>query len=224
MSFEVSGRRPFLSTMARAGLLGLSLVLPLALGACTTVEGTNALTDPATFEREVMSSTLAGVGLIDQPTKDEGELDDRRGPLVMPRDTASLPAPQPDTTALLPEDSDSVRIDTASLTEEDLKRLRNARVVDPTSLGGRPLTEAETKALTARMQAANKDVVTSTNRALYLPPVEYFTTVGGVDLICLAANGELVALNDDRCPEDIRKAMTKAGPNASGSLSGGAEL
>jgi hypothetical protein len=221
MSSIVSGRRSPLSIATRAGLFGLSLVLPLALGACTTVEGTNAMTDVGTFEREVMTSTLAGIGMLDRTEKDEGELDDRRGPLVMPRDTASLPAPQPDTTALLPEDSDSVRIDTASLTEEDMKRLRNARVVDLRSLSGRPLTEAETKALTARMLAANKDVITTNGqRPLYLPPEEYFTTVGGVDLICLAADGALVALNDDRCPKEIQDAMRKA-PTGAATLSEG---
>ncbi|MCS6759596.1 MAG: hypothetical protein MO852_12035 [Candidatus Devosia euplotis] len=42
----------------------MALVFALALAACTTVEGTNALSDPATFEREVMNFTAHGIGLI----------------------------------------------------------------------------------------------------------------------------------------------------------------
>src|SRR5690606_22189402 len=88
--------------------------------------------------------------------------------------------------------------------EDDLKRLRNARVVDLRTLSGRPLTDAEARQLTARMTAAQ---LKSGPRPLYLPPDEYFTTVGGKDTICLAKNGELVPLDDAACPEEIRKAL-----------------
>jgi hypothetical protein len=97
-----------------------------------------------------------------------------------------------------------VQIDTAGLSDEDLKRLRNARVVDLRTLSGRPLTDAEAKQLTARMTAAQ---LKSGPRPLYLPPDEYFTVVGGKDTVCLAKNGDLVPLNDESCPPEIRKAL-----------------
>ena len=223
MSFELTGRRSAVVAVSRAGLLALSLTVAVALSACTTVEGTNAMTDVGTFEREVMTSTLQGLSLVPKEQKDEDM--PQRGPLVLPKDAASLPAPQAETASLIPEDSDNVRIDTASLSEDDMKRLRNARVVDLRSLSGRPLTEAESKALTARMLAANKEVISNNGeRPLYLPPEEYFTTIGGKELICLAANGELVALNDQRCPAEIRAAMRRDGPDSNGSISDGMQL
>jgi len=213
MTIDLSGRRPA-STAIRAGFAGLALLLTLGLGACTTVEGTNAFTDVGTFEREVMTSTAQGLGLV--PKSEKEDVNQPRGPLVLPRDAGALPAPQKETrTAALPEDSTRVQIDTSKLSDADIKRLRNARVVDARSSSGRPLTEAETQAMTARMKAANIDARTPGKRPLYLPPDKYFTTVGGTELICLAPSGELVALNDRQCPDSIRKALrSKSGPQA----------
>jgi hypothetical protein len=202
MRSDLSGRRPGILAVTRNGLLALGLLATLGLGACTTTEGTNALSDFGTFEREVMTSTLQGLGMVDRQEKEE--TNQRRAPLVLPKTTASLPPPAQERQGVLPEDSDRVRIDTAGLTEEDLRRLRNARVVDLRTLAGRPLTEVEAKQLTARMTAAQ---LSTGPRPLYLPPDEYFTTIGGRDTVCLARNGQLVPLNDRACPEEVRKAL-----------------
>jgi hypothetical protein len=109
------------------------------------------------------------------------------------------------------------------LTEADLQRLRNARVVDLRSVAGRPLTDAEARALQSRMSAANIDVRINSKRPLYMPPDEYFTRVGDADLICSAPGGALVSINDPKCPEEVRKALRRqmqAGASA-GSISGG---
>lgn len=201
----VSGRRPALKAVSRAGLLSVTLILAAGLAACTTTEGTNALSDIGTFEREVMTDTMKGMGLLDREQKDENI--QPRGPLVLPK-SASLPPPVEkkgeSVEALLPEDSTNARIDTRNLSEDDIKRLRNARVVDLRTLDGRPLTDAEAKQLTARFTAAR---LQSGARPLYLPPEEYFTTVKGKDMVCLAANGELVPLDDKSCPPEVRKAL-----------------
>ena len=201
-----TGRRPSFSAVSRGGLLVLGLVVGVGLSACTTTEGTNALSDIGTFEREVATETLKGMGLMDRELKDENVVP--RGPLVIPKSAAALPAPadpKADKTAsLLPEDSKTVQIDTTNLSEADLSRLRNARVVDLRTIDGRPLTDAEARQLTARMKAAK---LQSGPRPLYLPPEEYFTTVGGKDTVCLAANGELVPLSDQACPPEVRKAL-----------------
>lgn len=181
------------------------LLLAFGLGACTTVEGTNALVDIGTFEREVATETLKGLGVIERENKEV--IKTPRAPLVLPKDKSSLPAPTVAKTDLLPEDSDQVQIDATGLTEEDLTRLRNARVVDLRALSGRPLTEVESRQLTARMKAARIAITQSVARPLYLPPDEYFTTVGGLELICLAENGDLVPLTDPRCPPAIREAL-----------------
>ena len=192
--------------LARVGVASLGIVLAIGLSACTTVEGTNAMTDIGTFEREVLKPTAAGVGLIpgaaekDEPTT-------ARAPLVLPASGQGLPPTTQVAAAQLPANSDTVRIDTTGLTEADLQRLRNAKVVDLRSLSGRPLTEAEAKMLTARMQAANMTVSNTSTRPLYLPPDEYFTRVGDAELVCRTPNGELVSVNDQRCPEDVRKAL-----------------
>jgi len=202
----VSGRRPALKAVSRAGLLSLSLILSAGLAACTTTEGTNALSDIGTFEREVALDTMKGMGLLERETKDENI--QPRGPLVLPKGGSALPPPidakQDSRIALLPEDSGNVKIDTRGMTEDDLKRLRNARVVDLHTLDGRPLTDAETRQLTARFTAAR---LQGGPRPLYLPPEEYFTTVKGKDMVCLAANGELVPLDDNACPPAVRQAL-----------------
>ena len=223
MRIGLTGQHSAPGAVTRIGLASLGLVLALALGACTTVEGTNALTDFGTFEREVMTTTARGVGLLpgEEPKED---ITNARAPLVLPATGQALPAPTPEAAvAQLPTDSDSVQIDTSNLTEADLTRLRNAKVVDLRSVAGRPLTEAETRTLVARMQAANMDVTTTGGkRPLYLPPDEYFTRVGDADLVCATPNGELVSINDPKCPEAVRKAIraTYQGPGGSSSGSG----
>jgi len=77
-------------------------------------------------------------------------------------------------------------------------------VLDIGSLTGRPMTDSEARQLAARMQAANPN---SSARPLYLPPEEYFTTINGQDVVCLAANGDLVPVNDPKCPAAVRRAL-----------------
>ena len=110
----LTGRRPVSGALTRGGLLAASLVLALGLGACTTTEGTNALTDIATFEREVAIETMQGMGMMEREQKNEDL--SPRGPLVMPK-SAALPPPQQGSrsAALLPEDSSKVRIDASGL-------------------------------------------------------------------------------------------------------------
>lgn len=214
MRIGLTGQQAALGAASRAGLASLALVLVLALGACTTVEGTNAMTDIGTFEREVMNTTARGLGLIpgEEPKED---LTQARAPLVLPASGQALPPPtQVAAAAQLPVDSDTVQIDTTNLTDADIQRLRNAKVVDLRSLSGRPLTEAEARMLTARMQAANMDVTVNAKRPLYLPPEEYFTRVGDAELVCSAPGGQLVSLNDPQCPEAIRRAYRAANPTS----------
>lgn len=218
MGNGLTGQRTALSAATRAGLLALGLLFTAALSACTTVEGTNAMTDFGTFEREVMISTARGVGLVpgaaakDEPTS-------ARAPLVLPKNTAALPPPTTSLASQLPANSDTVQIDTTNLSEDDMRRLRNARVVDLRSLSGRPLTEAEARALTARMQAGNMAVSTNAKRPLYLPPDEYFTRVGNAELVCMTSNNQLVALSDPSCPEEVRRALRPKAPDGMNSNS-----
>lgn len=151
---------------------------------------------------------MKGLGVIER--EDKETIKTPRAPLVLPKDSSALPAPRQASTDLLPEDSDSVQIDISGLTEEDIRRLRNARVVDIRAISGRPLTEAETKQLTARMKAARIAFTQNAERPLFLPPDEYFTTVGGQELICLAENGDLVPLDDPACPPEIRAVLQSA--------------
>ncbi len=195
----------FWSKLSKIPLAASALVLVVGLGGCVTVEGTNALVNIETFEREVATETLKGVGVLEREKKEV--LKTPRAPLALPKDNSMLPPPTVANTALLPEDSDSVQIDASGLTEEDIKRLRNARVVDLRTLSGRPLTEAESRKLIARMQAARVEISQNVARPLYLPADEYFTVMGDVNLICLAENGDLVSLNDPRCPPEIRAAL-----------------
>lgn len=200
-----AGQRPRLKAVTRVGLLALGLLSGSALTACTTVEGTNALTDIGTFEREVMTETMKGMGMLEREGKDENG--NRRGPLVLPKDTRDLPPPvEGDTAAAaLPANSDKVEVSTAGLTEDDIKRLRNVRVVEAHSTSGRPLTPDELAQLLAKVKGARVD---TSPRPLYFPPEEYFSTVKGQDLVCLAPSGDLVPLTDKACPPDIRRALT----------------
>lgn len=218
MRIGLTGRQGQVSVAARAGLAGLALIATLALGACTTVEGTNALTDFGTFERDVLNTTARGVGLIPGEAP-KADLTQARAPLALPRDATNLPPPSAQAAAAqLPANSNTVQIDTSNISEADLQRLRNARVVDLRSMSGRPLTAEEARALTARMSSAGMQVTTAGQRPLYLPPDEYFTRVGDANLICRASNGELVPLSDARCPEDVRRALAPRGPTSSGGL------
>lgn len=181
----------------------LAAAAAVTLSACTTVEGTNALVDPLTFEREVMRSTLQGVGLV--PTEEKPMISGERSPLVVPASGATPPPPG-QSSAVIPEDSDSVVLDTSGLTTADLEALRAGRVVSSGATSGRPLTEAEARQLAARM-AAYRNAQGLVERNIYLPPESYFQTVGGQSLICQAANGSLVAVTDPNCPPDVRAAL-----------------
>ncbi len=207
------------STAPRFAAPLAALLLAGLVAGCTTVEGTNALTDIGTFEREVMTSTAVGLGLVPQgESRADANL---RAPLAMPRDAAApLPAPTQTAAAQLPQNRANPQIDTTGLSEEDLRRLRNARVVDLRSLSGRPMTEQETRALTARMTAAGMNVSSAGQRPLYLPPERYYTVVGGRDMVCQAPDGTLVPLDDARCPAEIRRAIASARPSAPQALSG----
>lgn len=208
MRIDSTGRSSAIAAATRAGLLSIAVVAGLALSACTTTEGTNAMGDFGTFEREVMTETLIGLGGMPREEKEEPKTP--RAPLVLPKDSSALPAPQTRTAAAqLPEDSDKVQIDASQLSEADLTRLRNAKVVDLRTLSGRPLTDKEAKILTARMTAAR---LKPGARPLYLPPDEYFTTVAGTDLVCAAKNGDLVSIDSKQCPDEIRKALKRSGP------------
>lgn len=197
----------FAARLPRFGVAALALA---ALAACTTAEGTNAFTDVGTFEREVMSSTLQGLSVIPKEAPKDQNLTPR-APLAMPRDNGQLPPPQQAAAvAQLPADSDGVEVDVSGLTAEDVAKLRNARVVDLRSVSGRPLTAEEVQKLTAGMKAARIAYGQSTERALYLPPDEYFTTSpDGQQMVCLAANGDVVPLVDPRCPAEIRAALSQ---------------
>jgi hypothetical protein len=210
MAFGLTTRQATFSGWSGAGKAVSGLLLALALAACTTVEGTNALTDVGTFEREVMSSTARGVGLIPGEAPKE-DLTKPRAPLVLPASAQALPSPSSTAAvAQLPANSDTVQIDTTNLSEADIQRLRNAKVVDLRSVSGRPLTEAEARALTARMQRANMSVSVNTDRPLYMPPEEYFTRVGDSEMVCSIGNGQIVSINDPKCPESVRKAIRAA--------------
>jgi hypothetical protein len=197
MAFDLTGRR----TASVAAIL----LVALGLSACTTTEGTNAFTDIGTFEREVMTSTAQGIGLV--PKNEKPDPTNPRGALVMPKSGQPLPAPSEGTAvAMLPEDSSAVKIDTTGLSDADLARAKRTKVVSLQTPDGRPLTQAELKALTARM----KEFRVSKQRSIFTPPEEYFAvTANQQDLVCLAANGELVSVNDPACPPEIRKALLK---------------
>src|SRR5688572_8385379 len=120
MAFDVIGRR--------SASMAAMLLVAGALTACTTTEGTNAFTDIGTFEREVMTSTAQGLGLV--PKEEKPDPTNPRGPLVLPKSGQALPAPtEGANVALLPEDSDAVKVDATGLTAEDLARAKRTKVV-----------------------------------------------------------------------------------------------
>ncbi|MGV3490772.1 MAG: hypothetical protein ACO1OG_05550 [Devosia sp.] len=197
MAFDLTGQRA----------LGLAIVLLTGVGlsACTTTEGTNAFTDFGTFEREVMTSTAVGIGLV--PREEKPDPTNPRGPLVMPKSGQALPAPTENSTiAMLPEDSSTVQLDATGLSAEDLARAKRTKVVTVATPDGRPLTAAELQALTSRM----KEFRFTRKRSIYTPPEQYFSVnANQQDLVCLAAGGELVSVNDPACPPEIRKLLLK---------------
>jgi len=193
------------SLLIVAAVAGIS-----ALGACTTDEGTNALVSPYAFEHEVMDPTLQGLDILPpDPSKPPPK---PRAPLVMPKQTAELPPPaaRNPAAAALPTDSTDPKISTAGLSQADLARLRNARVIDLSALNGRALTDSERRQLAAQLAAANQG--NSGSRPLTLPPASYFASYKGSNAVCKAANGTLVALNDPRCPEKIQHALRRQLP------------
>lgn len=197
-------RRSMSFAVTRKGARGLLLALAViatGLSACTTVEGTNALSDLATFEREVMRSTLQGVGVVERGER--RTVPTERGPLVVPTSGATPPPPREARTAALPTDSAQVQIDARGLSQADIEMLRSGRVIGSNLPEGRPLTEAESRQLAARMQAY-REAQGQRERSIYTPPESYFSRVGGQDLVCLAANGDLVPLSDPRCPPEVR--------------------
>jgi hypothetical protein len=198
MAFELTGRR--------SASLAAILLVATGLTACTTTEGTNAFTDFGTFEREVMTSTAQGVGLV--PKEEKPDPTNPRGPLVLPKSGQPLAAPTENTTvAMLPEDSSTVKLDRTGLSDADLARAKRTKVVTLTTPDGRPLTQSELQALTARI----KEFRLSKDRSIYTPPEQYFSVSAATeDLVCLAANGDLVSVNDPACPPEIRKALLKS--------------
>ena len=182
------------------------LLVSLGLSACTTTEGTNAFSDFGTFEREVMTSTAQGVGLVPREVKPDPT--NPRGPLVLPKDTRNLPAPAKADAdvALLPEDSNTAALDKSGLSQADFDRVKHARVVDLNTPDGRPLTAAELKQLTSKM----KSYSFAKKRSIFVPPEAYFEVTANHDnMVCLAADGTLVAVNDPACPIAIRDALLK---------------
>ena len=197
MAFDVIG--------PRALALAAILLVSAGLSACTTTEGTNAFSDFGTFEREVMTSTAQGIGLVPKEVKPDPT--NPRGPLVLPKDTANLPPPEKETdVAMLPTDSDKTSIDTTGLSQAQVDQAKHARVVDLNTPDGRPLTAEELKQLTSRM----KDYTFAKKRSIFVPPEQYFeVSANHENLVCLAKDGTLVAVNDPNCPIEIRNALLK---------------
>lgn len=191
-----------------AAVLALSGAMA-GLSACTTVEGSNALVNFDTFEREVMSETLKGVGII--PREDPKEaLNAPRGPLVEPPNSESLPAPTESMASMLPEDSDNPLLDPTGLTDEEVRLIRGARVLDEDFGSGRALTPREATIIAERLRLRRELLNASRGQDDYpleMPPLHVFTTVGDREFICLAESGELVALDDPACPPAVREAL-----------------
>ena len=204
--FEASMRELFESTNKTMALIRIAffgLAAAVSLSACTTVEGTTAMVDPLTFEREVMRTTLQGVGIV--PQEEKPMVSGERSPLVLPA-SGSTPPPPSQSAAVIPQDSDSVVLDTSNLTTADLEALRSGRVVSSSAMSGRPLTEAEARQLAARM-AAYRNAQGMNERNIYLPPQDYFQSVNGQSLMCQTADGALVTIGDSRCPADVRASL-----------------
>lgn len=192
------------------GSAGAFALLAVSLSACTTVEGTNALVDVGTFEREVGQETLKGLGVIPQETK--APIKTPRSLLALPKAGVAVAPPSKDMeTAMIPTDSNQAKIDTTGLTEEQIKRIRSIVVFDGLAQSGRKLTDAEIAQVTKNIQAGRLRIERGAT-PLWVPDQSYFTTsVNGQDAVCLAANGDLVSLNDPLCPPAIKKQLSKKG-------------
>jgi hypothetical protein len=212
MTSQSAGRAGvFSACLSKSLLIAAAIAGISALGACTTDEGTNALVSPYAFEHEVMDPTLQGLDILPpDPSKPPPK---PRAPLVMPKQTAQLPQPaaRNPAAAALPTDSTDPKISTAGLSQADLARLRDARVIDLSSLNGRALTDSERRQLAAQLAAANKQGNPG-SRPLTLPPASYFASYKGANAVCKAADGTLVALNDPRCPDKIQHALRRQMP------------
>jgi hypothetical protein len=125
----------------------------------------------------------------------------------MPGNTAALPQPTQDNSELfIPTDSDQVTIDTAGLTNEDLRLLGRVRVVEEDDpYANRLPEEREFRRMVEQMQAYRG--MQTGQRPIDMPPERYFTTVDEDELVCLAANGDLVSISDPACPSSIRQAL-----------------
>ena len=216
MTIDMTGRRPrFWLSVKPLALLSLACCCR-RFPPARPPKAPTRLPTPATFEREVMTSTLQGLDLVPQG-RPRSPTTRPRGPLVMPKaDGAAAAADQATTdTAMLPADSNNPQIDTAGLSEADIDSAC-ATPASSTSArsSGRPLTDAERKQLTARMQAANMQVSADGNRPLTLPPVYYFTDYKGKARGLPGRGRHLVSVNDPKCPDEIRKALRQAGPQA----------
>jgi hypothetical protein len=165
------------SSLARDSLLGLA--------ACTTTEGTNAFSDIGTFEREVMSETLRGMACCSSAS--------RRMRTSIRAARSCCPNPTPifrrrhEKTDTAEARCRSIRQQGAdrrdrNLSEADIAPAQGARGRPLRIVDGRPLTEE------ARQDHPQDEggKASPGARPLYLPPEEYFTTVKGQDIVCLA--------------------------------------
>ena len=194
----------------RLGIAGMVVMVAAGLSACTTIEGTNAVGDIGTFEREVGQETLKGLGMI--PRESKAPIDTPRGLLALPKEGAEVPAPSEGTTdyAALPEDSDKSKLDTTGLSDEELRRIRTMVVFDGRAASGRKLTNAEIAQVTKNIEAGRLRILRDAAAPLWVPDDSYFTTsINGQEAICLAANGDLVSLDDPACPPEIRAQLAQ---------------
>lgn len=192
----------------RLVLAGAMLSVAAALSACTTIEGTNAVADIGTFEREVGQETLKGLGMIPRETKEP--IKTPRGLLALPKSGAPVGAPtEAVDVGVLPEDSDTPKIDMAGLTQADVERIRKIVVFDGRADSGRKLTEAEIAQVTKKISSGNLRLI-SNSGPLWVPDESYFTmSVNGQDAVCLAPNGDLVPIDDPKCPAAIRAQLAQ---------------
>lgn len=195
------------TTGLRIACAAVSVSILALSAACTTVEGGNAFVDTETFSREVIDSTVIGLGLKERVYKEVPK--NQNAPLVLPQ-AGTVSAPGEGRIAELPEDSDGVVIDPNKVSPEMVRRIRKARVVDSINVTtGRPLTPQEIKLISERIGAARLKFQKNRQFSLFEPPSGYFTSRGGSDLVCLAPDGDLVLLDDVKCPPEIRLALEK---------------
>lgn len=207
MSKRASSISSKIALGTRIACVGLTVSLLALTGACTTVEGGNAFIDMETFGREVVDETVIGLGMKPRIYKDVPK--NQRAELVLPKQ-GQVGAPSEGRVAELPQDSDGVIIDPNKVTPAMVRRIRQARVVDTVDIvAGRVLTPQERKRLSQQIVQARLLFQQSRSVTLFEPPKDYFTSLGGSDLICLAPDGELVLLDDPKCPADIRAALDK---------------